>query len=183
VTLTAPGRTRRLPLRALVTLCVVAVVLVAACTSWWSRPAAFDEWAGAYSMSGEAEVGQVMNVSLTGGVEPDGPVRVQRIRPVAPVNTADADIELVVCTRGVDGLLLGSSSEPLPDGDACPEVRPLADGADIDWSKDNLVARVTPRRPGTVRLAGFEVTYSRGWTSLWRTDTRHAGDGSVLTVR
>ena len=181
-TTTAPRTRRRTVVASAAVALVVIALLAAASLSWWSRPDAFGGWDESYSWSGETQVGRTMNVGLTAGAEPDGPITTRRIRPVVPVNTADADIELVVCTRGAGGTTLGSSSEPLPDAETCPEVRPLDDAGDVDWSSETVVARVTPRRAGVVQLAGVEVTYTRDAKHLWQSGSERAGGGSRLTV-
>jgi hypothetical protein len=166
--------------RVLAGAALVGAALLAAYLLWWSRPTAYFPYGS--GSAGPSEVGETRFFSLLLS-EPDGVVDVHELRPVVTTNTSDATIDYVVCTDG-ERAGIGSGSGPLPNAE-CPRLRPLADVDldDVDWTDHSLVARITPRRAGIVRIEGAEVTYTRDWKHLWQTGTQRFGSEVVVRTR
>ncbi|WP_370208144.1 hypothetical protein [Aeromicrobium sp.] len=155
----------------------VAVGLLAVHLLWWSRPTAYAPYGS--SIRGPAQVEETRLISLLLS-DPTRDVTVHALRPAVTENTSDATIDFVVCTDG-DRAGIGGGSGSLPNAEG-PSFQPLADLDldDVDWTDQSLVARITPRRPGGVRIEGVHVTYTDDWKHLWRTGTQRFGTDVVV---
>ena len=81
-----------------------------------------------------------------------------------------------------DGAFTGDSVGPLGPAQ-CSSVRPATEATDVDWGREALVVRVTPRRQGTVRIAGALVRHTRDWQHAWQTGTERTGTELVVSAR
>jgi hypothetical protein len=147
---------------------ITAVVVVLILTGWgWSltHPNLIDgSGSGVY---GTAEVGE----SILFGIAP-GPKREVVLRHAAghvTVNTASADVRVVLCNQMRDRSVLGSKLGTAAA--QCTSLTPLA-GAHLrritsDRSAQLLV-QVTPRRVGEVVIDGVDLAYRAGIRWGWQ---------------
>lgn len=154
----------------------VAVVTIGAFIVWWTRPDAFGPYGNA--VSAQLVVGETLDVNLS-VTSIQEQVTTHALEPRITENTADADIDVVLCELDGDDRL-GAGTGELDR--YCTSVRPATAGQ-IDWRRNDLMVRVTPRRAGTVRIEGTEIGYTRGWRHLRQTGTQHTGTAVVLTAR
>lgn len=174
---TDPARTdRRRPARVLLAAAVLGALAAAAW--WWTHPQAFDAYGGRGRT--EVAVGRTANLNLLVPSR-DVDVTVRSIRADVVQDSADADVELVLCGP-VDGAFTGDSVGPLGPAQ-CSSVRPATEATDVDWGREALVVRVTPRRQGTVRIAGALVRHTRDWRHAWQTGTERTGTELVVSAR
>jgi hypothetical protein len=104
------------------------------------------------------------------------PVQVRSIIPVVVENSADADIELLLCGEG-SPVAVGAADDVSA---ACPGATPVVPGSMILSAQppNDMIAVITTRRPGVVRIEGFRVDYSSGI----RSTTVDAGINVEVTV-
>ncbi|CAN5137828.1 hypothetical protein BH09ACT10_BH09ACT10_02010 [soil metagenome] len=158
---------------ALVVSLVLVVGAVVGYQGWWSRPTAFSGW-GNVMMSTTSKVGQTLTVGMD-NTYPGEDVNVHSAKPVVRVNSADAKIELLVCHYRSAEKQLGSIFGSLDE--YCSSTSPV-DGYDLRKTANKneaILARITPRKPGSVRIDGLNVHYMRGWRHAWQTGTEQMG--------
>lgn len=170
--------TRRRFLLAAVGL-VSVVALLVAYQLWWSKPTAFAGWGNL--VDGSAKVGQTLTVDM-GSTYPGENVTLHSARPVVRENSANARIQLVVCHYKPGDHLL-AVLEPIEN--YCSSTSPI-DGfhlATTTRDDESILARITPRQAGRVRLDGMTISYSRGWQHAWQTGSEQAGMGVRVHVK
>jgi hypothetical protein len=91
-------------------------------------------------------------------------LRLLEVRPRVAVDSAAADISILVCTAA-------SGCADVTDAEG-PRVRLAGPGA------ARLMISVTPHHAGEVRIDGFDVTY----LDTGRRGTQHAGSALLVTV-
>jgi hypothetical protein len=87
------------------------------------------------------------------------PVDVRSITPVVVENSADADITLLRCTGGEP---VGVTDANILSG--CPGAAPFVPGTMVlaTVPPNDIIAVITSRKPGVVRIEGFRVDYAVG---------------------
>jgi hypothetical protein len=87
------------------------------------------------------------------------PVDVRSITPVVVENSAAADITLLRCTGGEP---VGVTDANILSG--CPGAAPFVPGTMVLGSvpPNDIIAVITTRKPGVVRIDGFRVDYALG---------------------
>jgi hypothetical protein len=171
----ATMRTRRVGIRRGVLASVVVLVVVST-YQLFSIESAF-VWGN--EVSGPSRVGEPVLVGM-GNTSPAQTVTVRGARPVVRENSADAQIQIMICRkRAATGLILIR-------GAARPSCRKTvtADGYVLRRSahdREFIMARVVARQPGEVHLDGVDVAYSRGWRDLWMTRHGRAGIEAKLS--
>ena len=108
----------------------------------------FGETAVRADESGQPDTGQTLTLTVTS------------IRPIVMQNTANATVRVLRCVLAATGH--GPVAEPPAN---CATLRPFTSGrVKLGFGKgdDDIVITVTPRRAGTVRIAGAELHYSSG---------------------
>lgn len=182
------GRARRRRARAVV---LTALVLVAAVLGlhWYSGLTLLVPYAGDRE-SGPVAVGRTVYVDSALGPLPTtdqdgnstGPgsvsITITRLTPHVDANTSGAVIRVLVCERNGGRLAVGMQYSGLSR--SCTSVVPvtLPMTLDVGYMTAQVVVEVTPRRPGTVHIAGFDVDYTQGL----RHGTQRAGAGLTLTT-
>lgn len=138
---------------------------------------------GAYGSGGGTTTGVVgRTVYMDADVQPDVAsghevLDIASIEPVIPLNTAAATVVVEGCIRigGAAGVGAVSSTRGLCA--SSPQIQPGR--IDIGNPVDQIIYAITPRRTGTVRIAGSDVTYTAGA----RHGTQHTGVPLTVTVR
>jgi hypothetical protein len=104
------------------------------------------------------------------------PVDVRSIIPVVVENSADGDIELLRCGDGPP-VAVGAADDVAA---ACPGATPVVPGSMVLSARppNEIIAVITTRRPGVVRIEGFRVDYASGI----RSTTVDAGINVEVTV-
>jgi hypothetical protein len=174
----APGRhrSRRVPIA--IGAVVVALLVVAGGVQLLRPPDAFGP---AGNVEGSSR-GQVGVPYVVGVAFPTGSADVVAARPVFAPDSAAAVVSLQTCHQVGPGDRIGTGD--LDSLQRCDALEPLA-GSHLDHHRpealdtDEVVAVVTPREPGLVRITGIDVTSRRGW--LHRTE--RTGAAIELTVR
>jgi hypothetical protein len=101
---------------------------------------------------------------------------VASIQPVVPINTAAATVVVEACIRIPDAAGVGAAYSTRG---LCASTQQFRPGSlDVAENVDQLIYAITPTRPGTVRIAGSEVTYHAGS----RHGTQHAGIEITVTT-
>jgi hypothetical protein len=169
-----PVQRRPFPWRRIV-LVLLAAVAVLVGGVWLTHPKAI------YPVGNEigvrVAVGQTVvvatNVITSGPTQNSKRYQSVALRAVAPVvvkNTAGAGVAMVLCTpTGTYGV---GSVRAADLGQYCSQVAPLGSGTvalGLGPPMTQLLAEITPSRPGVVRIEGFEVTYRDG--IRWGTQT------------
>jgi hypothetical protein len=107
-------------------------------------------------------------------------LHVSAVRPLVATNTSAADITVLRCPLAFGGA--GPDGIDRRRADAvCTSLTPFDGGSVHIGSRegdDDIVLAVTPHRPGTVRIAGLEVSYSTGL----RHGTQHVGVQARVTT-
>lgn len=171
--------TRTRPLRLLAAMIVLAAV-VAAAAWWWMHPRAFDSYGG--QVGAPVEPGGTANVNLNVPRQ-DLDVTIRSISVDVAENTSDAEIDLVLCSHpAAPDAVLGAGFGDLGRAD-CSSVRPAVGVRSVDWRRESLIVRVTPRQAGTVRITGAWVRYSRDWRHGWQTGSERTGIEVVVPSR
>jgi len=113
-------------------------------------------------------------------------VTLRGVSAVVVQNTADADIEFVIC-RWIPGLdaRLGNDTGSLDD--YCASTTPASERSlnldPTDPLAESIILRVTPKQVGRVELHGVNVDYQRGWRHLWQSGTEQTGPDVAITVK
>ena len=124
---------------------------------WVTHPNVFAEYGS--GVSGPASVGQAWThfTGLDAGVE----VTIVDVVPRVTMNTADADIRLRLCHSS--GRNEGVGPVPGSAERACSHLTGLQDQTvTLMPTEAQVIAIVTPRRPGRVHIAGFTIRYRDG---------------------
>lgn len=187
MTLTRTPATPRARVRVVASL-LAAITLVACALMylmWWSQPTAFDARGNAITVTAQVADPQTWNLDVGESVS-DEIVTLRSIEPVVVQNSADADIELVVCRwkPGLDARL-GADTGSLSK--YCSDTSPVPGRAfnldSTDPQAESIIIRVTPKQRGRVEVAGVKVDYRRGWRHLWQTGTEHTGPDVAITAK
>lgn len=103
------------------------------------------------------------------------PLDIESVTPRTARNTAAASITVLRCRQSSDetgeaGLGVGGTA--YNPRHVCTSLTPFRPGiVAIGSSRDGLVAAITARRPGVLRVQGWQVKYQDGW----RTGNQVAG--------
>lgn len=77
-------------------------------------------------------------------------------------NTAEADVELVLCQHSGDGQdILGTAAASDIDA-ACTALLPVEGTTFASPTEAQLLVRITPHQAGTVRVEGIDLSYREG---------------------
>ncbi len=164
------GRIEVWPRWALATL-VAALVVAAGGLGWWLRHPGELGWGG-YGFGTARAPGEALWASVSDPALSDGDRRVITIDEIEPVALEGqrARVDYFVCRLDPDELGPRTSFGTGSGDDvrqACRELRP-ARGATIDLVSDprqQVLVRVTPARPGVVRISAHRVEFREGWQS------------------
>ena len=156
------GRPRRLR-RVLVSLALAsALTAVGPAGLWWiTHP----DRSGPISSSIELAlpIGETAVFGMYAAHPREGSVTLLAAEPVMTVNTSEAVVRVLVCRRPVDGSYIGSVRGRADE--AClglDEPRGISLQETTLEGGAQLIAEVTPRRPGIVRMEGLRVRYRSG---------------------
>ena len=162
----------------------LAVIGLVAWGAWWMRhPTLFH---GTYADGQVAHV-QAQRPVLVGMVysAPSGrvsSVHIDKLSPRLVRDTAGGTFAFELCTLKVSNTSMGMAAGGLGVLDPyCTSMRPAV-GADFTvggGERQQIVMVVTPARPGIIRVAGLDLTYTAGWQK----GTEHVGIGTTLFVR
>jgi len=148
----------------------------------WRHPTAFSEPGGFGHAADHYAVGEAFYADLiTAPWGASGEVHIDSVEPHVVTNTADAEVDFYVCrlADAADGRL-GNGGQDLAD-EFCGQLLPAEGGVGLQLDRDarqQLLVKVTLREPGTVRVAGADVTYSDGWQH----GTQDTGGEVVVTT-
>jgi len=87
-------------------------------------------------------------------------LKVTAITPLVDSNTSNATLRVLVCKRnGTSGPI---GTQPAGLFNSCSSVAPFTPPMTINlgFETAQVLVAVTPHRPGTIHIAGFDVTYS-----------------------
>ncbi len=181
----SPRTRRRLTARAVVG--VVAVASVAG-LGWagWERdhPTAFVDNGASVGMD-PLPAGKTLYFGVTWPGNPDHDVVLESAHPRVTTDSAASDVEVVACVAGgLEGTPIGTAFDSHLDR-YCSKVLPIwPDEPDVRLSSarhDQLLIRVTPRRPGRVEIAGVDVVYRDGWQQGHQKVTARVGATTPTT--
>ena len=162
---------------------LVATAAVAAFCVWVTHPNAVGAYGNEQGM--RLEVGETVLVDAgiySRHVEDDPrhgmPITVHSAVARISENTADADIELVLCRHSGDGTDIIGSIMAEDVSSYCLEELPIGGAHESFPSTAQLLFRITPRQPGTVQIEGIDLTYRDGI----RRGTVHTGTKMITTT-
>ena len=166
---------------ALGALVVLALVASGVLLSQWRHPSAFPEAGGWAVGVRHQKINEPVFVGITfPDQDAEGTVSIDTVKGHGVTNTAEAELSYFVCTIDTAVDAIGSGSQADVD-DVCSTLAP-ADGATLSLgirSREQLLLKVTPTKPGVVRLHGLDITYAHGWQH----GTQHiGGDVNVRAV-
>jgi hypothetical protein len=187
-----PAPPQEPPRRSRVWLWVVAIVgavglvgLVGSALWWTNHPTALSPTGG---ITSEAVVGktQAYDAGIIPRHDENAPnggesatITITKIVPVITQDDAHAVVQVALC----DGLRVSAIGGvgPAYVKRTCTHVQPITPGMTFDYNylhSQQIFVWITARRPGTVSIDGFEVTYSEGL----RHGTQFAGNSFVVTA-
>ncbi len=152
--------------RTRIILAIVLAILAAALVAWtWRHPTAFPPVAAEISTGSEDwPVDEALFVGMTYPfTRGEDTVTLQEVEANVVTNTADATVSFSICTLTGDGAIGSVSAADVED--LCSSLLPVADHrltSDADPS-EQLLIEITPRRAGTIEIAGASLTYGQGW--------------------
>ena len=159
----------------------VVIVVVAIFCFWITHPGVVGEYEGGQGL--ELSVGDTLvadsGVYTVSGDDLDDliMITVGSAVPRVSENSADADIELVLCRLLDSDSRIGSiPAEELTS--YCAEEIPVTGAYESLPLTAQLLLRITPRQAGTVLIEGIDLTYRQGI----RRATVHAGLETVVTA-
>ncbi len=146
----------------LVTL--VAVVTAGVGFGWWVRHPEELRWGG-YGFATQRAVDEPLWASVSDPAPRPEDRRVLTLDAIEPTGLEGrADVDYFVCRlRPVGDPVMTGSDDDVQQ--TCRELVPAL-GATLDLEEDprqQLMVRVTPTRPGVVRIRAHRVTYGDGW--------------------
>jgi hypothetical protein len=145
---------------------VLAVGAVAAVSydHWLTHPDALLPAVNIITESGPITVGRTyaVDTSLATRQGPNGAITLDRVEPIVSKNTAAAAIRMELCRHRPAASSVGD--EPLSQTSReCLSVVLVAHQTVILSEIDTqLIAVVTPTRPGTIQIDGYHVAYHQG---------------------
>jgi len=163
-------------------IAVIVVVLLTMAAVVWSHSAkAFDRGGTVQTgtVSGDAPRFISLEAYSGGGGTHLNSVHLNSVRPIVVQNTANADVTMLLCQPKGDGDFAGdaSSAEMSSFCSSTESFRPVT-GSFYPKGTWLLVAQITPRQPGVVQIAQFNVTFREGL----RTGKQRVGTDYTLTV-
>ncbi|MGZ4448403.1 MAG: hypothetical protein ACXVW4_01305 [Nocardioides sp.] len=160
-------------------LAALAVLVPLAWT--WRHPTAFPPLPDGVSVSNDRwVVGEPLFVGMTYPFTHGEEAVTLHGAEVGPMsNTADATVSFGICTLKPGGAAIGSVGAQ-GVAELCARWAPV-DGYRLTSEtgpRAQLLMKVTPRRSGTVEIAGTRLTYSQEW----RTGTQDVGEHLLLNA-
>jgi hypothetical protein len=105
-------------------------------------------------------------------------VNIDQVNPRVTWNTAAASISVLLCRKVLESAGIGVVGGDLSA--YCARLDPAAGSRTSLMSQDEqIIVQVMGRRPGTVRIAGFDITYRGGI----RRGTQRGGTEVTVTVK
>lgn len=162
--------------------CAVLAAIAVVGVRWVYGPQSLRAYGG-MSESAEGKPGRTVLFGAMGSQSANGVDRwlrvdLRSVRPIVSVNTAGADVRVLLCTIGTDGGIgISSSAHPY-----CSAIKAFQPGrVTLGWlhGRTDLLVAVTPRHVGTVRVDGLRVTYRDGV----RRGDQHTGFSVTVTTR
>ena len=162
---------------------IIAVIVVALVTTTvviWSHSAkAFDRGGALVTMTVPGNTARFISVDAFsgGGSAPLHSVHLNSVRPIIAENSANADIQVLLC-RPIDDFGGAWLAADMPR--FCSSMESFRPVSGTFYPKGTwwLVAKITPHQPGVVRIAQFNVTFREGL----RTGKQRVGTELALTV-
>jgi hypothetical protein len=188
VTQTLASTTKRHLRKRLAASLIVVGILVAGVVAyqmWWSEPNAFNALGNGMSTTQRVNDLQTLNVDV-GVAQSAETVSLRDVEGVVFQNTADAEIEFVICRwkPGLDARL-GADRGSL--NGYCASTTPAStQKVNLDATApraESIILRITPKKAGRIELHGINIEYQRGWRHLWQTGTEHTGPDITITVK
>jgi hypothetical protein len=171
-----PGRRRE----EFLIIAFIVVALVTLTIVIWSHSAkAFDRGGTVQTGTAAGNAPRFISVEAYSGVSSAhlNTPHLNTVRPIVVQNTANADITMLLC-RPIGDFAGDASAAQLSSFCSSTEsFRPVT-GSFYPKGTWLLVAEVTPRQPGVVRIAQFNVTFRDGL----RTGKQRVGTEFTLTV-
>jgi hypothetical protein len=161
-------------------IAVIVVVLITMTAVIWSHSAkAFDRGGVAQTgtVSGNAPRFISLDAYSGGGVAHLNSVHLNSVQPIVVQNTANADIKMLLCRPIKEFAGDAASADMSSFCSSLESFRPVT-GSFYPTGTWLLVAEITPRQPGVVRIDQFNVTFREGL----RTGKQRVGTAFTLTV-
>lgn len=175
---TEPPSGRRREEFLIIAFIVVALVTITAVI--WSHSAkAFDRGGTVQTstVSGDAPRFISLEAYSGGGNAPLHSLHLNSVKPQVAQNTANADIQMLLCRPIGDYAGDATAAELSSFCSSMESFRPVS-GTFYPKGTWLLVAKITPHQPGVVRIAQFNVTFREGL----RTGKQRVGTDFTLTV-
>ena len=168
-----------------ITAAMVVTVLLAAGGRWLTHADALPSSGNQVTVP--TAVGRTVWMSAAISTSPprDGrPVgarlQLRQVTPHVLENSSGATVDVLLCRRNADPVAVGAQFDPPPR--QCASIEPFR-SADVILSQRpggaELLVRVTPHRPGLVRIGGLDISYRTGL----RTGSQRSGMGMVVPTR
>ncbi len=180
------GDQRHSPVRKAVLSAVVALAVVGlvAWGAWWTRhPTLFhDSYADGQSAHVQAQRPVLVGMLYSATSGRVSSVHIDKLSPRLVRDTAGGTFTFELCTLKSSNTSMGMAAGGL--GVLRPYCTTMAPAVGADFTvgggeRQQIVMVVTPARPGIIRVAGLDLTYTAGWQK----GTEHVGIGTTLFVR